>query len=97
MVNLVVKGTEGLGELAILERLHHNPVSTVYRNICAPLLDTIVIEDMTFCVFPMLFPSSSRIACQDMREVLIMIEQCMEVSPTHPAPSSRYDTSSIIW
>lgn len=79
MLNLVAKGTEGLEELAVLERLHHNPVSTVYMNLCAPLLDTIVIEDMTFCVFPMLFPGSFRIPCQDMGETLVMVQQCMEV------------------
>nr|VWP02102.1 Putative mitochondrial inner membrane protein 1 [Ganoderma boninense] len=83
VLKLLAIGDEGKGHLEILDMLARGPYSLITANHTLPLLDLIVLDDITFGAFPKVGYSCSEVygswAKSSVRDVLEMIAQCLEV------------------
>ena len=82
VLQLLAIGENGQEEVKIQKRLHHEPISTKYRNRAVPLLDLITYEpeQMVFGVCPLLFPGFDGPRHRSPAAVLKTFYQWFEVS-----------------
>nr|VWP02356.1 N/A [Ganoderma boninense] len=82
VLKVLAIGEEGKAHLEILDMLARGPYSLITANHTLPLLELIVLDDITFGVFPKVGYSCSEMyggwAKSSVRDVLEMIIQCLE-------------------
>nr|VWO99832.1 Uncharacterized protein [Ganoderma boninense] len=82
VLKVLAIGNQGKEHLEILDMLARGPYSLITANHTLPLLELIVLDDITFGVFPKVGYSCSEMyggwAKSSVRDVLEMIVQCLE-------------------
>jgi hypothetical protein len=69
----------GLEELDILQQVPTGYRAFLGDNHCLPMLQTLVLEDITFGVFPFMATSFSYPWCYDVGEVFDAVPQVLQV------------------
>ena len=81
-------GEEGREHVELLKAFTTGPYGLISSNHVLPLLDLIVLDDITFAVFPKVGGSCSELynawARSSVGDILDMIAQCLEVRVSFP-------------
>lgn len=81
MARIVSIGDDGVHQRRALERLATGHIASVFGNHCAPVLQWLTYENVTFAIFPMLSNGdpSGQWAWEDVGDVLDSVLQMIEV------------------
>jgi hypothetical protein len=93
LIRLIAKGGKGLEELDVLQHVATGHRAFLGDNHCLPMLRTLVLEDMTFGVFPFMKTGFTSPWYYNVEEVFDAVLQVLQVRNTWLAFKYRSDSS----
>ena len=88
LIRLISKGDQGHEDLDILQKVATGPLAFLGENHCLPMLQQLVLEDMTFGVFPAVSDGLNSPWFLTISEVFDVVIQLLEVRNSN-MPFSR--------
>jgi hypothetical protein len=79
LIHLITKGGKGLKELNVLQHVATGHWAFLDDNHCLPMLQTLILEDMTFSGFPFMNTGFTHSLYYNVGEVFNMVLQILQV------------------